>query len=323
MRDGRASGLRAVRPRSHGDGVTRHEVPLERRTLHGHFSPQLRPVLEIESGDEVLFRTLDARWSVAEDGRQFEPRDPELDAGHALCGPVAVRGARPGMTLAVRVEELGTERVGWTGVADTPLNDALGVIDSKDYRMSWELDPIAGIARNDHGLRARMRPFLGVMGVAPSERGRHSTVPPRPTGGNIDCRELVVGSTLYLPLAVPLALFSTGDGHAAQGDGEASGMAIECGMARARLSFELLPDLRLVMPRAQTPAGLITFGFDEDLDRAMEVALGGMLDVLTEKHDLARREALALASSVVELRVTQVVNGVRGVHALLPDGAIF
>ena len=77
------------------------------------------------------------------------------------------------------------------------------------------------------------------------------------------------------------------------------------------------------MPRAQTPAGLITFGFDEDLDRAMEVALGGMLDVLVERHDLARREALALASSVVELRVTQVVNGVRGVHALLPEGAIF
>jgi acetamidase/formamidase len=303
--------------------MTQHEVPLERRTLHGHFSPELSPVLEIDSGDEVLFNTLDARWSVAEDGRQFEPRDPDLDAGHALCGPVAVRGARPGMTLAVRVEELVTERVGWTAVSGTPLNEALGVTDGKDYLMSWELDTVAGIARNDHGLRARMRPFLGVMGVAPAEPGRHSTAPPRPTGGNMDCRELVVGSILYLPVAVPLALFSTGDGHAAQGDGEASGTAIECGMIRARLGFELLADLRLAMPRAQTPAGLITFGFDEDLDRAMEVALGGMLDILTERHDLARREALALASSVVELRVTQVVNGVRGVHALLPVGAIF
>ena len=208
-------------------------------------------------------------------------------------------------------------------MAGTPLNAALGVTDGEGYRMSWELDPVAGIARNDHGLRARMRPFLGVMGVAPAEPGRHSTAPPRPTGGNIDCRELVVGSTLYLPVAVPGALFSTGDGHAAQGDGESSGTAIECGMAHARLRFELLPDPRPAMPWAQTPAGPITFGFDEDLDRAMEVALSAMLDVLVDRHDLARREALALSSTVVELRVTQVVNGVRGVHALLPDGAIF
>lgn len=303
--------------------MTRHELPLERRTLHGHFSSGLPAVLEIETGDEVVFTTLDARWSVGGDWRRFEPMDPELDNGHALCGPLLVRDAEPGMTLAIRVLELVTEPTGWTAVAGTPLAEALGVTDGTDYRMPWELDPEAGVARNDHGLRAHMRPFLGVMGVAPAEPGRHSTGPPRPTGGNIDCRELIVGSTLYLPIAVPGALFSTGDGHAAQGDGESSGTAIECGMARAVLGFELLPDLRLTMPRAQTPAGFITFGFDEDLDRAMEIALGGMLDVLSERHDLARREALALASTVVELRVTQVVNGVRGVHALLPDGAIF
>jgi acetamidase/formamidase len=303
--------------------MTRHQLPLERRTLHGHFSNELRPVLEIDSGDEVVFRTLDARWSVGEDWGRFEPMDPELDDGHALCGPVAVRGALPGMTLAIQVEELVTEKVGWTSVAATPLNEALGVIGAEAYRMVWTLDPVAAVARNDHDHRAWMRPFLGVMGVAPAEPGRHSTGPPRPTGGNIDCRELVVGSTLLLPIAVPRGLFSTGDGHAAQGDGESSGTAIECGMAHARLRFELLPDLRLTMPRAQTPAGLITFGFDEDLDRAMEVALGGMLDLLVEKYDLARREALALSSTVVELRVTQVVNGVLGVHALLPDGAIF
>jgi len=300
-----------------------HVLPLERRTLHGHFSRELPSVLEIESGDEVLFKTLDARWSVGSDWRRFEPMDPDLDTGHALCGPVTIRGAEPGMTLAIHVEELLTEATGWTAVAASTLNAALGVTDGKDYRMSWELDPEAAIARNDNGLRAHMRPFLGVMGVAPAEPGRHATAPPRPTGGNIDCRELIVGSTLFLPIAVAGALFSTGDGHAAQGDGESSGTAIECGMARARLTFELLPNLRLTMPRAQTPAGLITFGFDEDLDRAMEIALSAMLDILCERHDLARREALALSSAVVELRVTQVVNGVRGVHALLPDGAVF
>ena len=232
-------------------------------------------------------------------------------------------GAEPGMALAISVLELETERFGWTAVAATPLNAALGVSDGKDYRMSWELDPAAGIARNDNGLRVRMRPFLGVMGVAPAEPGRHSTSPPRPAGGNIDCRELVAGSILELPVLVPGALFSTGDGHAAQGDGESSGTAIECGMARVRLRFDLLPEQRITMPRAHTPAGFITFGFDEDLDTAMEVALSAMLDTLCERHELSRREALALASSVVELRVTQVVNGVRGVHALLPDGAVF
>ena len=271
----------------------------------------------------MLFTTLDARWSVGGDWRRFEPMDPELDTGHALCGPVFIRGAEPGMTLAVEVLELVTEATGWTAVAASPLNAALGVTDGKDFRMTWALDPGLGIARNDTGQRVRMRPFLGVMGVAPAEPGRHPTSPPRPVGGNIDCRELIVGSTLLLPIAVPGALFSTGDGHAAQGDGEASGTAIECGMARALLRFELLPDLHLAMPRARTPAGFITFGFDEDLDRAMEVALAGMLEVLMERHDLARREALALASTVVELRVTQVVNGVRGVHALLPEGAVF
>lgn len=300
-----------------------HRLPLERRTLHGHFSRDLPPVLEIDSGDEVEFTTLDARWSVGTEWRRFEPMDPELDSGHALCGPVLVRRAEPGMALAVSIVELETEGTGWTAVAGTPLNAALGVSDGKDYRMSWDLDPMAAVARNDRGLRVRMRPFLGVMGVAPAEPGRHPTSPPRSAGGNIDCRELIAGSRLELPVLVPGALFSTGDGHAAQGDGESSGTAIECGMARVRLGFELLPDVALTMPRAQTPAGAITFGFDEDLNRAMEIALSAMLDLLCERHGLQRREALALASAAVELRVTQVVNGVRGVHALLPDGAVF
>ena len=109
------------------------ELPLERRTLHGQFSRGLAPVLEIESGDEVVFRTLDARWSVGGDWRRFEPMDPELDTGHALCGPVLIEGAQPGMTLAIEVLELVTEASGWTAVAASPLNEKLGVTDGKDY----------------------------------------------------------------------------------------------------------------------------------------------------------------------------------------------
>ena len=149
-----------------------------------------------------------------------------------------------------------------------------------------------------------------------------TSVPPRPTGGNIDCKELVAGSTLFLPIAVAGGLFSLGDGHAVQGDGEVAGPALECPMDEVRVTLALRPDLRLSMPRAHTPGGWITFGFDEDLNRATYAALNDMLDLMQELHDLDRREAVALASLVVDLRVTQVVNGVRGVHAVLPPGAL-
>ena len=147
-------------------------------------------------------------------------------------------------------------------------------------------------------------------------------MPPHVTGGNIDCKELVAGSTLYLPIAVPGGLFSVGDGHAVQGDGEVCVTAIECPMERVDLTFELEPGLQLATPRAHTPAGWITFGFHEDLDEAMLIALEAMLDLMGELHGLSRQEAFGLASLVVDLRITQVVNQVRGVHALLPHGAI-
>jgi acetamidase/formamidase len=163
--------------------------------------------------------------------------------------------------------------------------------------------------------------FLGVMGVAPSDAGKHSTSPPRVVGGNLDCRELVVGSRLFLPLQVPGALFSTGDGHAAQGDGEASGTAIECPM-QAKLTFSLHDDFELQNPYALTPAGEITFGLHENLWEASAQALEGMIAILVRRHQIAREEAFALVSAAVDLRVTQIANGVNGVHALLRPGAI-
>jgi acetamidase/formamidase len=167
-----------------------------------------------------------------------------------------------------------------------------------------------------------MRPFLGIMGMPPGEPGRHSTTPPRACGGNIDCKELVVGSSLYLPIPVDGALFSTGDAHALQGDGEVAGPALECPMERAELEFVLHPDLHLARPRAHTPAGWVTFGFDADLDEAMAVALSDMLDLLVELGGGDRKQAMALASLLVDLRVTQVVNGVRGVHAIVSHDAL-
>lgn len=310
---------------------SRHEIKPGRDTLHGHFSRDLPPCLTIASGDTVRFRTLEAGWSLAPrrtDGRDeaqvfFEPRDLEADSGHALCGPVFVQGAEPGAALEVQINAVmpGDWGYVYAGGWRTPLNDRLGV-SQKGVIHNWTLDAAAMTARNQHGYSVRMHPFLGVMGMPEDVPGRQSTTPPRRTGGNLDCKELVAGSSLFLPIAVPGGLFSAGDGHAAQGDGEVSGLAIECPMVQVDLTFRLHPNLTITMPRAETPAGKLTLGFGETLDEAMKNALGAMLDWMSELYGLSRPDALALASVAVDLRVTQVVNGIQGVHALLPPGAV-
>jgi acetamidase/formamidase len=296
------------------------------------FSREFEPVLTIEPGDTVCYRTIDAGWNLEprrstverERPRTFEPRIEGRDDGHAMCGPIAIRGAEPGMTLAVHIKDVRPGSWGWTAVGGwyTPLNERLGVVQDGTFLL-WTLDTEQMIGRNQHGHTIALRPFMGVMGMPPAEPGMHPTPPPRVTGGNIDCKELVAGSTLYLPIAVPGGLFSVGDGHAAQGDGEVSVTAIECPMERVELAFDLLPDLHLTTPRANTPAGWITFGFHADLHEAMVIALEAMLELMQEQYQLSRHVVLGMASVVVDLRITQVVNaGMLGVHAVLPHGAI-
>jgi acetamidase/formamidase len=310
--------------------MTVHALGPEPGTVHGSFSRELPPVLSIDPGDTVRLRTLDAGWGLepptAWDAprRYFEPRDAERDRGHALCGPLEVRGARPGMTLEVRIDAVHPGAWGWTraGGWRTPLNERLGVADGDQHLLVWTIDAGAATARNQHGDVVPVRPFMGVMGMPPDEPGRHSTFPPRLCGGNIDCKELVAGSTLWLPVPVAGALFSVGDGHAAQGDGEACGQAIECPMERVELTFGLRTDFPLATPAAETPAGWVTFGFHEDVDEAAALALGAMLDLLGARHGLTRKRALGLASVLVDVRITQLVNGVRGAHAVLPRGTV-
>jgi acetamidase/formamidase len=301
-----------------------HEIPLERRTLHGHFSRDLEPVLTVESGDSIVFSCLNSGWRNAEHELFPERREGELDAGHALIGPIAVREARAGQTLEVRIDEL---RIGAGGVTQaggwrTPLNERLGLDGGETLTLLWALDADAGIGRTDSGREVTLAPFLGVIGMPPDEPGVHSTAPPRPSGGNIDCKELVAGTTLFLPIPVDGALLSAGDGHAAQGDGEISQLAIEAPMERARLTLSVRDDLRLQWPIAWTPDAWLTFGFDEDLDEAAAIAIEGMLALMQCEHGIGEREALALASVVVDLRVTQLVNGARGVHARLAHDAV-
>jgi acetamidase/formamidase len=305
-----------------------HELPFERRTVHGHFSRDLPPAVTVEPGDSVAFSSPDAGWGVGPptDDRgtrqRFEPRDPVLDDGHPLLGPIEVRGVRAGDTLAVRIEEL---RVGSWGITDaggwpTELNERLGIADGETHTLVWQLDADAGTGRDQHGREVDLRPFLGVIGMPPPEAGVHPTPPPRRFGGNIDCAELVEGSTLYLPVPVDGALLSAGDGHARQGDGEVSQLAIEAPMERVRLTLSPA-GFELQNPVARVEGAWLAFGFDADLDEAAAQAVEGMLELMGREHGFERRDALALASVVVDLRVTQIVNGVKGVHAVLRDDA--
>ena len=276
---------------------------MEQRTLHGHFSRDLAPALTIDAGDSVRIDVPNAGWEL-DSGDEFVSRDPTVDTGHALAGPIEVRGARAGQTLVVRIDEVTPGSRGVT-MTEWP------------HILRWELSDGVGRAGD---FSVALRPFLGVLGMPPPEPGVHSTTPPRPCGGNIDCKELVPGSTLFLPIPIDGAHFSAGDGHAAQGDGEVSGTAIEC-PARAQLTLDVRADFPLEWPVARVAGAWLTFGFHEHLGGAARIAVDGMLDLMEREHGLSRNDALALASVVVDLRVTQVVNEAHGVHAVLRDGS--
>ena len=286
------------------------------------FSRDHAPVLSVDPGTRLVVRSLDASGYLhpQEHPGQEQPTLHLRRRGHCLTGPIAVRGARPGQLLAVHLHALRPDPWGWTVAAasDTPVTRRLGLAAGPPSWLLWQLDADAGTGWETRGFHRDLAPFLGVVGVAPAEPGEHSTIPPRAgSGGNVDCKELVAGSTLYLPVAVPDALLYLGDGHAAQGDGEAGGTAIECGMT-TELTVDLVPARPVPGVHAETPAGLVTFGFDEDLDVAMGDALDAMVLWMAERYDVDKATALALASTVVDLRVTQVANQTWGVHALLP-----
>ena len=300
---------------------------IERRTLHGPFDRDAEPALTVDSGDTVIFQTLDAGWGkIGRDLGEPVPEihaDEERDKGHALTGPVAVRGAQPGDVLEIGIKSLRTGAWGWTWAGPRPWLTRYDVGLEEEARIAWRLDPDAGTATamDDRGLVLPLRPFMGVMGNALAETGRHSTTPPRRVGGNMDCRELIAGSTLWLPIEVEGALFSVGDGHGAQGDGEVSSTAIECPMDRVELSFDVRRDMTIDLPCAQTPAGFLTMGFAEGLDDAAGQALDAMVTHMVQTYGFSRAEAMIMASLTVQMRITQVVNQVSGVHALLPPEA--
>lgn len=302
-----------------------HQLLPTVENLHGRFDPGLTPTLRVASGDTIEAQTLHAGWGLVEQDEPFTetqkvaPLKPHHQDGHCLLGPIAVEGLKAGDTLEVEILELKPGKWGWSGAAgwESEYNRRLGIEGAEHMNWRWRLEN--GIATSNQGHEIELSPFLGLIGMPPAAPGEHPTDPPRRTGGNLDCRELVSGSRLFLPVEVDGGLLSFGDGHGVQGDGEVAGPALEIPMERVVLRLTAHPE-SLTAPRALTPAGWITFGFHEDLQEAMYAALNEMLDWMQQTLNVRRAEATMLASLQVSLRVTQIVNGVKGVHAVWPQG---
>ncbi len=303
-----------------------HRLDSAPDTVHwGYFDATIPPVLTVASGDTVTISTRsgpqetlppEGFGTVAPDHRAIlaavQPRFP----GHICTGPVAVAGALPGEALEVRIQSIALND-DWGFTFSAPLKGALPDDFETSHLFHTKLDAGRGIGTLPWGLDLPLRPFFGVMAVAPPARwGPVNTLPPRRNGGNLDNKELVAGSILYLPVHVEGALFSVGDGHGVQGDGEVCVTAIETGLVG---TFELhrRPDLRLTWPMAETPTHVITMAFDPDLDACVVIALRSMLDLIVARTGLLRAEAYALCSLAADLRITQVVNGSKGVHVML------
>lgn len=307
--------------------MSQHHLKASGASCHwGFFDSRLKPALTIRSGDTVTVDTVSGAPEVhpkAGCGYTALPELADVHAhaekalpGHILTGPIAVGGAKPGQVLEVRIEDVQL-RQNWGYNVIRPLAGTLPD-DFHAFRLLHiPLDLEAKTAKLPWGTQLPLAPFFGVMGTAPPPNwGRVTSIVPRAFGGNLDNRELVAGATLFLPVFVEGALFSCGDGHAVQGDGEVCVTAIETAL-RGRFTFIVREDLSFTYPRAETPSHYITMGMDPDLDRCVETALRDMIVLIGKVAGLSREDAYTLCSLAADLRVTQTVNGSKGIHCML------
>ncbi|QIG81756.1 acetamidase/formamidase family protein [Sphingosinithalassobacter tenebrarum] len=292
----------------------------------GYLDASLRPVATVRSGDSVTVSTISgsrAELPTRSDLPVLDRHRAVLDAvspemgPHILTGPIAVEGAQPGDSLEVRIEDIALiQRWGYNYTK--PLLGALPERFPDRQLYHIDLDPETETGHCPWGTRLPLRPFFGVMAVAPDAAyGRVSTIQPREYGGNIDNRDLVPGSRLFLPVFTEGALFSVGDGHACQGDGEVNLTALETAL-EGRMTLILHKHRSLALPRATTADDFITMAFCPDLDVAATKALDTMIDAIVACHPITPNEAYALCSLACNLRITQIVDGNKGVHAALP-----
>jgi acetamidase/formamidase len=305
--------------------LTTHHLDDAIENLHGHFSRSLAPRLTVESGDTVVYRTCDAGWADRPPGTppgQTRGRRPG-DAGHALSGPIRVNGAEPGDTLEIAIGRIVPSDWGF-GVHRPGRARISGVLGGQpdDVTETWyrhyHLDRARGVYPVAPGVDVPSEPFMGIYATAPDDEGPVPTAFPGPHGGNMDCKELKPGTTLYLPVFVPGALFSVGDGHGTQGDGEVDGAAVETGMDRLELTFRVRKDLRIERPRAESATHLLFLAFHEDLDEATVIALRDAMKYLQEAQRLSKDDAYNLCSLALDVRISQLVDGLKGIHAMLP-----
>jgi acetamidase/formamidase len=303
-----------------------HRLDPSPETVHwGYFDATLAPHLTIGSGERVTISTVSGTAEQMPQPPMLVP--PALPAihgkvtrkivpGHICTGPVAVNGAKPGQVLQIDIEAI-EPAYDWGYTMVRPLAGALPDDFPNPHLIHSTLDRARQCWRLPWGQEVPLAPFFGVMAVAPpAEWGMVSTLPPRRNGGNLDNKELVAGTTLYLPVFVPGALFSVGDGHGVQGDGEVCVTAIETGLT-GTFRLTLRDDMQLAWPLAETPTHMITMAFDPDLDDCVVIALRTMLDLISARTGLDRTQAYMLASLVADLRITQVVNGNKGIHVML------
>ncbi|MEA5580848.1 acetamidase/formamidase family protein [Nodularia harveyana UHCC-0300] len=315
--------------------MTHHILKATRDTVHlGGFSDLLAPVLTIDSGDTIDVETYTGYYVHDQAPPEFltpELRDicqnlaPERQVArgpHLLTGPIYVRDAQPGDVLEIELQAIAPSlpvgfnaiRSGWGALPQQFTQPALRFI---------PLDLAHNIAEfpANSGIKIPLKPFFGILGVATPENTRNS-IPPGNYGGNIDNRQLQAGSRLFLPVFVPGGLFSLGDGHSTQGDGEVNVTALETSM-NGKIKLTLRQDLQLTIPIAETPTDIITMGFAPTLDTALELAVNNMIDFLKRFANLSPEDAYVLCSLAVNFHITQFVNSPqKGVHGMLPKSIL-
>ncbi len=313
-----------------------HRIPAIASTIRwGTFDAAYKPVVLVNSGDTVVLECLSGGPEVMPppgSGLTVPPAlaalhaaNPPRAPGHILTGPVAIAGAMPGDLLEVRIDkiEVGAD---WGYCGFRPLAGTLPEDFPEKFLSHIPVDRARGVCTLPWGTELKLAPFFGVMGVAPPPGyGTISTIQPREHGGNLDNKELTQGSTLFLPVWAEGALFSAGDGHGVQGDGEVCINALEiCLTGTFTFVLHKASGAPLATyPRAETPTHYISMGMHEDLDQAMKQALRQMIAFIAERSNLSREQAYQFCSLAVDFHVTQTVNGEKGVHGLLRKGLLF